>query len=176
MNHFNQQSLVLNRGGQVVFASPAAASLSLAKVLTFFLLHIPLAILMSRLPIFATFHAFAVLAIGLWWALSGKPLQRVAYVAAYLVGSEVLWRMTKALIFWEIGKYAIATIFIVALLRHQRFKPRGISLVYLALFIPAVLLTLIKVDLPEARAQISFYVSGHVALIASIWFFSALKL
>jgi hypothetical protein len=176
MTNFNQPSLGLRRHGTVALAAPAQETMNLLSVLAFLLLHIPLAILMSRVPAIATLHAFAILGIGLWWALSEKSLEKVAYVGAYIAGSEVLWRMTSAIVFWEIGKYGIAAIFTVALLRRHRFRPKAITWLYLLLLLPSVMLTIFKLDLSEARSRISFYISGHVALIASIWFFSNLTL
>lgn len=176
MNNLRQPTFALSPNRIAVLVTPANATLNLVSVLALLLLHVPLAVLMSRFPAVATLHAFAVLGVGLWWALSGKPLAWVAYVGAYIVGAEVLWRMTDATIFWEIGKLGIAAIFIFALLRHRLFKPKPITVVYLALLLPAVLLTILRLGLSKGRSPISFHASGHVALISSIWFFSSLTL
>lgn len=173
MNNFNQQSFAARGDRVAALAVPASATLNALKVLAFLLLHIPLAILMSRVPTIATLHAFATFAVGLWWAVSAKPMEKVAYAGAYIVGAEVLWRMTGAKFFWEGGKYGIAAIFILSLLRHQRFRPKQITLVYLALMLPAIILTTFKLDLSASRDNVSFYISGHLAIVASIWFFSA---
>src|SRR6186997_2370656 len=67
--------------------------------------HIPLALLIYRSTMIATVHALTTFAVGLWWSMSGsRNVPRVVYTAAYIVGAEVLWRMTGATVFWEFGK------------------------------------------------------------------------
>ena len=65
--------------------------------IAFCLVHVPLALLVYRVNTLSTLHAVAVFAVGMWWALTAphQPL-RVAYVAAYITGAEVLWRMTHS--------------------------------------------------------------------------------
>src|SRR2546430_7771451 len=46
-------------------------------------------------------------------------IDRVVYAAAYIAGSEVLWRMCGAAVFWESGKYAVILIFAIALARRS---------------------------------------------------------
>src|SRR5207253_5005458 len=80
----------------------------------FVLAHIPLGLLIHSYPTLATLHAFAALLLGLWWSISDSRSERVTYAAAYIVGAEVLWRMSDAVVVWEYGKYAIAAILIAA--------------------------------------------------------------
>lgn len=138
--------------------------------------HIPLAILMRQFSPLATAHAVAVLAAGLGLALLSRRPMQVGYVGAYIVGCEVLWRMSNATIFWEFGKYAIIVIFIVALLRAPRLRLPGLPFVYFALLLPSVALTFMQLPLRDAQQQISFNLSGPLALAVAAWFFSHLKL
>src|SRR5690242_13274041 len=78
--------------------------------------HVVLALLMQRLPMFGLLHALGTVAIGVLIA-ARRPLHETAYVVAYIAGSEVLWRMTRAGVFWEYGKYAVALVCLVALVR-----------------------------------------------------------
>jgi hypothetical protein len=143
-------------------------------VVAFLLLHPPLALLIYRSELVAALHAFATLAVGLGWAMSGRrQFHRVAYVGAYIAGAEVLWRM-KGAVFYEFGKYATAAIFITAMLRSRRLKGPGLATLYILLLLPSVMLVNFD-DFSVARKDISFYMSGHLALIASAWFFSQLK-
>jgi hypothetical protein len=143
-------------------------------VVTFLVLHPLLALLIYRSTLIAALHAFATLAVGLWWAMSGvRKFHRVAYVGAYIAGSEVLWRM-KGAVFYEFGKYATAVIFITAILQTRRLKGPGLATLYLLLLLPSVMLVNFD-DLTVARKDISFHMSGHLALIAGAWFFSQLK-
>ena len=60
--------------------------------------HVVLALVMQALPIVAALHAVSCLVLGLVVA-ARRRIQETAYVVAYIVGSEVLWRMTRAGVF-----------------------------------------------------------------------------
>jgi O-antigen ligase/polysaccharide polymerase Wzy-like membrane protein len=143
--------------------------------IAFCLLHIPLALLLSRSTVVSTLHAVAVAGVGVWWAISAErnPI-RVAYVGAYIVGAEVLWRMTGALVFWEFGKYAISAIFLIAILRSGRMKGPALMLIYFALLIPSIAVIIFRVG-AEAKGYISFNLSGPLALTVAAWYFSRCK-
>src|SRR5579859_1031213 len=139
-------------------------------------LHIPLALLMQRLPLVATVHALATAAVGLGVALSGRQLERAAYMAAYVMGAEVLWHMSAAGVFYEFGDYTICAIFLAALMRSYRLKHLVLPGLYFLMLLPSTILTLASTDLADARSQISFNLSGPLALAISAWFFSNVKL
>jgi O-antigen ligase len=143
----------------------------------FFGAHVLLALLMDRYSIVGSLHAVATLMVGLWFAAWGRgSIEQVAYVGAYITGSEVLWRMSEATVFWEMGKYATTAIFLVAILRSRNWKAPMLPLIYFLLLLPSVALTLMKEDLSDARLMISGNMSGPLALMISAWFFSQLKL
>jgi hypothetical protein len=140
-------------------------------------MHLPLALLMRESSAFSTVHALATVALGLYFALAGRRhLVRVAYVGAYIVGAEVLWRMTAAQVFWETGKWATAAILITAMLRSGRLKGPPLVLWYFALLLPSVMLTLTALGLGETRRELSFNLSGPFALMVCCCFFASLKL
>ncbi len=68
----------------------------------------------------ATGHALATFAMGLR-GLRFRTPERVLYVMGYIVASEPLWRVGRAVIFYESGKYAIAGLSILAVLRYRLF-------------------------------------------------------
>lgn len=144
--------------------------------LAFLAAHAPLALAMRSQATISTLHVLLTLGIGLLWAISGRRGERVAYVGAYIVGAEVLWRMTSADIYWEFGKYATALIFLVYLFRSRQVKPPPAIFLYFALLLPSAALTLANLDLADARTEISFNLSGPFALMVSVWFFSYLRL
>ena len=151
-------------------------SLHLTSIIWFFLFHIPLALLMFKVSFIATLHAFATLFIGIAWATVGRRIDRVAYIGAYIVGSEVLWRMTNAGVFWEYGKYATAAIFILAMLRRRQLKQPLLPILYFLLLLPSVLLTVENLPYEVTRRQLSFNLSGPFALMICAMFFSHLSL
>lgn len=138
--------------------------------------HVPLALLMSRQPIVGAVHAVVSLILGLGWAISGRRPVRVAYVAAYVTGAEVFWRMTGAPLYWEFAKYAVALFFLVGTLRLGWPRRSLIAIVYFALLLPSAVLTVTEKPLPLAVDDLSFNLSGPFALMASVLFFSRLRL
>ncbi len=149
----------------------------------FFFAHFPLFVLMYLARPVATAHAGATFLVGLYVALGDKTkLYRVAYVGAYICGSEVLWRMAKAGVFWEFGKYATSALFFLALLRLGRLKMPILPLLYMAMLIPSIVLTA-TANLPQdaidsgvdPRDLISFNMSGPLGLFVCTWFFSSMK-
>lgn len=137
--------------------------------------HVPLALLMREFNQVATLHALLAFAIGLSWALFGRKAMQVGYIGAYITGAEVLWRMSDAQIPWEFGKYAMVIIFLAALLRVPDLRMPGQPFLYFLLLLPSAALTAYLAP-EEARNQISFNLSGPLALMMSAWFFSHVKL
>lgn len=161
----------------VRYPSPARVRhAGLFVALLFVAAHVPLAILMRHTGQLATLHALLVFACGLGVALFGRKPMQAAYVAAYVTGAEVLWRMSDAQVPWEFGKYAIVVLFAAALARVPRLRLPGLPLLYFALLLPATLLTLANLSAEEARQQISFNLSGPLALAACAAFFAHAKL
>ncbi len=142
----------------------------------FLLAHIPLALLLKRLPMLSTAHALAAFCIGLAWAINGQRPIRVAYVGAYIAAAEVLWRMTGASVFWEFGKYGMSFLFIVSMIATRRFTPNWQPILYFLLLLPAALPTLLLDEWWSARRDVSFNLSGPFALMVAVLFFSGLKL
>lgn len=122
----------------------------------------------------ATLHALAILATGLVWAAQGR-LDRVAYVAAYILGAEVLWRMADADVNWEFGKYAIGFVFVVSILA-ARLKLLFVPTLYFALLIPAIALAVVNGTPGEVQSDVSFNLSGPFLLMVSVCFFAQLRL
>jgi hypothetical protein len=135
-------------------------------------LHIALGALVKGNPTIATIHAVLVICVGLFAsAYSDSPL-RTSLVVAYIAGSETLWRMAKADIWWEFGKYAVVFVLLVALVRQERPLRSILPIVYFALLIPAGLVTLLSEPWGSAKDMISFNLSGPLSMmICSIYFF-----
>jgi O-Antigen ligase len=100
----------------------------------------------------------------------------VVYAATYITGAEVLWRMTGSYSFWEGGKYAVAAVFIVAMIRHRRLKPAISPVLYFALLVPSALLTLWTLPGGGWRDAFSTNLSGPFSLMIAGCFFSQVTL
>lgn len=147
------------------------------RMVAFIAVHAPLALIIYRVPAVAALHALIAFSVGLWAALCWRP-QRVASVGAYIVGAELLWRMSGAPIPWEFGKYAITVIFFTAMLRMGRSaRWRVLPLLYFAALLPSIIVVLNDpyVSRPDAINMLSFNLSGPLSLFASAWFLSQVR-
>lgn len=152
-------------------ARQLAASANI-RFLALFIAHIALGLLMDRNAYIATAHALAVLCTGFYFLLKDETPARLITLLAYLVGAEVIWRMTDARIFWEFGKYS-ATLFCgLAMLKHHRLRHASKwPVLFFALLTPAILL------LPSFdRQTIAFNLSGPLSLSVALMFFSSIRL
>lgn len=145
------------------------------RVLVLFLLfHLPLGVILARIPILATVHALIVLALGIFWAFSGDSV-KVSWVGAYLVGAEVLWRMVGASIFWEFGKYALSTMFLILLLKDKSTRFGQLPLLYFLFLVPAIVVIFDLENFRVTRELISSNLSGPFTLMVCVWFFTWIK-
>jgi O-antigen ligase len=154
----------------------AADALPAAGAALALLLHVPLALLVLRAPALGRLHALAVFAVALFWALSRRPPARIAAAALYLAGAEVFWRMTGAALYWEGVKYAVALVLAIAAWRRGVGKGSTLALAYFALLLPSSVLTAVKNPLGIAVNDLSFNLSGPLAITAGVLFFSGVRM
>lgn len=149
------------------------------RSILFILLHIPLGILAFQRSPVLTYHAWAVLGGGLFWVLFSRRMHPVTvlYWAGYIAGAEVLWRLARAHVFWEFGKYATMAVIGAYLLRRvatrQPLPQWSLPLVYLAFLLPSAIFT-IK-ESPVVREDLSFNLSGPLSLALCAWVFAQLQ-
>ena len=143
--------------------------------LAFIAAHLPFAMFVPKHSSLASWHARGAVAVGVVFALFSRRWERTACVAAYIVGAEVFWRMRDADIPWEAAKYAVVLILGIALVRFGR-RPRSLlPVAYFGLMVPSMYFTMTQMDSQEAREQLSFNLSGPLALAVSALFFSSLR-
>ena len=146
------------------------------KSFLFVILHILLALLMRNFQILATIHAFVTFGIAAYVALTAENLNKLIPYLAYLMGAEVLWRMTKANVFWEFGKYATVAIILIALLRHKKFGHGALPIIFFLLHLPSIILTVNALGFSQrAQELISFNLSGALATAFCMLFFLQIK-
>ena len=145
-------------------------------MLFFTLAHIPLALAMYKINALTALHALFALGVGLYCALFESRRERVLYAAAYIVGSEVMWRMCHGTIPWEFGKYAVILTLGAAIFRDRRPLPAPL-LLYISLLLVGIVPTLVERGFSEqARQTISFNLSGMLALTVCAWYCNRLSL
>ncbi len=139
----------------------------------FLAFHVLVGVIIHNVPEMATVHAAVTIAVGLVIALSRAPLHRMAYVAAYIVGSEVLWRMGGAQVYWEVGKYATIFVLFIGLFRAKAFRLPVLPTLFFLMLLPSAAWVIRESGLTEARDALSFVLSGPAALVICAWFFSS---
>jgi hypothetical protein len=95
----------------------------------------------------------------------------VLLAAAYITGAEVFFRMTKAFIFYETGKYTVILFSLIGIF-YLGFKKNAYPYVlYLLLLFPGILVSYNAISFDENfRTSILFNLSGPICLsIASIY-------
>lgn len=142
----------------------------------FVLLHIPLGVVLYNVGLFGLLHPIAAFVFGMRAAIRRDwGLDRAGYFAAYITGSEIIWRMADVPIFWEFGKYGAAVILVTALVRRKMWNIPPFAAIYIALLIPGALITLTQYSLSESRQMLSSIMSGPFLLSISCWYFSNLE-
>jgi hypothetical protein len=153
-----------------------------AGLITFVAIHLIVGPLFYEIRQLAVIHAFIVVGVGVWWAISPrKPIENIAYVGAYITGAEVVWRVTRVsgpVLFYEFAKYLLAALFILALVVRGQFqiKKQWPAVLYFVLLLPSALIPLTELDFEVARGDISFNLSGPLALMISVVFFGQVDL
>lgn len=145
-------------------------------IFVFVLLHVLLGIAATQSSAVAMIHSLLTLAVGLCFAVSSQRIERVVWVCAYLISSEVLWRMTQGLLFYEFGKYALVAILLTAILRNGMFRASLLPVFYFMLLLPSVVIPMANIDSSKMRMYVSFNLSGPFALMVSVWFLSQIRL
>ncbi len=159
----------------LVKAVPESDLPQAGKLLLILGLHAALGLAMHRLPQLATLHTMATLLAVLAISLSTKSPAVVLMCAAYVCGSEVLWRMSRSFTFHETAKYMLALLSMIGMVRLGRVRLPGPAVLYLALMIPAALFTFYYFPLNVSRKTVMFHLSGPIAVTFSILFCSNLR-
>jgi hypothetical protein len=135
-----------------------------------FMGHALLALAMKRSESLATLHSALSIVAVLWVAILGPRLYWIVCAAAYLVGSEVLWRMCGAAGPWELSKFGITIVFIIGLIRMRKYTIPAPAVIYLGLLVPGVIIASLRVIHMSVLARLSTHMSGPLALAACLCF------
>lgn len=131
--------------------------------------HAYLGVLLRSIGTLATLHAVLVGIVALFFALRDKTPERIYLMMGYVVGSEILWRMTRADIFWMYAEYLVIVLAIVTIVRFHR-TTTGIrsSVIYMALLLTSVPMTL-SLPFEIVRKGLAFNLAGPVAFGLSVY-------
>lgn len=141
------------------------------------LIHIPLGVTLYNTGTAGIIHPLSILGLGLYIALRKRVNNGyVICVAAYIIGSEVLWRMASVPAPWEFAKYSITVILLAAIFRSQRYEIPKLPLLYFMLLVPSCLITIADSDMSRAISTLSSNMSGPLLLLVSAWFFHNIRI
>lgn len=142
------------------------------KYINLILLHVAIGIGLFLIPFLAKIYSLLILIIGLFYVVIKKNNNNeVLMVAAYIVGSEALLRMTQGSISYEFSKYGVM-IFVIIGMYFSGFSKNALPFwVYILLLIPAIVIATATLNYTtNIRTTIAFNISGPMCLgIASIY-------
>lgn len=139
--------------------------------LYFLLLHVALGAFIEQWRFLSTYWGLLAFSWFFFRTLYTRNRSGLAHLgAAYIVGLEVLLRMSKASLFWEFGKLACTALITAALLLERGRHPRWHYLLLLLLFAPSLFLAA-DLSLDRYRQMITYQLGGMILLIlASVYF------
>ena len=136
------------------------------------LIHVLIGFVIYLVPFTAKIYAYLTLILGMYYIIKTQNRNHEALlVAAYVVGAEVLLRMTGGNITYEFSKYGVM-IFVLFGMYYSGFS-RGATpyWLFLILLVPSVILSTVVINYDSnLRNSIAFNISGPVCLaIASLY-------
>lgn len=150
----------------------AGAASGIFGILVLLVLNIAIGLGLGLIPQFRPLHVASVVLVSSWAAFGAKRIEHVLWVTSYVAGCDVLWRMTRTTAPWEYSKYFLIGTMTVALFRHVRkVRLPGQPVVFAALLIPSVSVSLLTLPLGEARAQLAGNLAGPIALAVTVLLF-----
>lgn len=136
------------------------------------LFHVFLGALIFALPVFSKIYTLALFSFWFYYIVKTKNRNNEVLIAsAYVIGVEVLLRMTGGMILNEFGKYTVLTYMFLGII-YSGFSKNGlIYALFLMLLVPGIVLgtEVLNFD-TDIRKAIAFNISGPVCLgISSIY-------
>ncbi len=109
----------------------------------------------------------AVLILLLFYVINNKNRNNEALLAAaYMAGAEVFFRMTKATVFWETGKYSVIMFLLIGMYYKGTSAKTIPYWIYLLLLMPAIFVASQSMEstLNNFRTSVAFNLSGPFCL------------
>jgi hypothetical protein len=144
------------------------------KYLYFVLIHIGLGVLFFLFKNISVLYGLLINVFGLLLVLKTQNNNnQVLYVTAYIVGSEVVLRMTGGTILYEYAKYSVIFFMFIGMLFSGLSKNALLYWIFLLLLIPGIIVATFTLDFnTDIRKTILFNISGPLCLgISSIYCF-----
>jgi O-antigen ligase len=144
------------------------------KYLYFVLIHIGLGVLFFLFKNISVLYGLLINVFGLLLVLKTQNNNnQVLYITAYIVGSEVVLRMTGGTILYEYAKYSVIFFMLIGMFFSGFSKNSVLYWIFLLLLIPGTIVATFTLDFnADIRKTILFNISGPLCLgISSIYCF-----
>lgn len=136
--------------------------------LTLVFIHVLLAFLVLFIPGFSKIYFVFVVVYFLYRIFSVKDVDKpkeVILACCYVVGSEVLFRMTSGSFFYEGSKYLVILFSLIGLVHNGLSSKAYAYLIYLVLLVPSIIVAYLTIGFDSNfRTNIAFVLSGPVCL------------
>jgi len=128
--------------------------------------HALLGVLIFALPFISELYTLALFAFGVFYIIKKKNKNNeVLIVSAYVVGVEVLLRMTGGGLLNEFGKYAVMIFMFLGMIYSGFSNKAFLYWIFLILLIPSLILSTVALNFEtDIRKAIAFNISGPVCL------------
>lgn len=157
--------------GKALFNSKSAALRSRLILLT--LAHLLLGVAISFYPGIAYYVGNSVILLGVAHIiLRANGENQAALWAAYLVGLEILLRMTGGFLVWEAGKYGVVLFLTIGILVEKAPRPLPFAIILYGLLLLPSFAVVSFPDFDHFRKDVSFNLSGPLTIVvASLYFY-----
>lgn len=138
-------------------------SLSYVHLIAF---HAFIGVLVFVLPFMAKIYTLSIFVFGLFYIIKSRNRNNeVLIMSAYVVGAEVLLRMTNGVILNEFGKYAVMTFMFIGIVYSGFSRKALIYWIFFLLLIPGIIISVFSLNFDtDIRKAIAFNISGPVCL------------
>lgn len=136
--------------------------------------HICIGFLIYAVPFTAKIYGYFIFIFGIYYIIKKQNRNNEALIAAaYVVGSEVVLRMTEGNPTYEISKYAVMVLILIGMYFSGFSRSAAPYWIFLMLLVPSVVLSTFVLNFDtNMRKAIAFNISGPVCLgIASLYTF-----
>jgi hypothetical protein len=139
------------------------------------LLHIIIGLLLYYFHFFPKIYGYGIIIGGILYVINAQNKNNeVLYATAYIVGSEVVLRMTNGNPVYEFSKFGVMILILIGVYFSGISKHAVMYWIFLILLIPGVIITCMELNYAiSLRKEISFNISGPVCLgISSLYTYS----
>ena len=136
------------------------------RYLFLIVLHLIIGLALYYLPFFPKIYGYSILVGGIYFVINARNKNNeVLYAAAYIVGSEVVLRMTNGNPIYEFSKYGVM-IFMLLGIYYSGISKNAIPYwLYLILLIPGLVIGYYSLEgIESIKNAISFNISGPLCL------------